>query len=445
MHQIIKPNEEKTITNELVKELQPQSFPMKRSKWRNRFFALVVLVFLLGPLCLSAVESAGVSLPGWLTAEDSTYLSCGIAKADIAGNLSIDGYASKRLQMAAENTIGNAVPLKAKVIYLNGALQRNAIELSNTLFRWECYPAVYGSDYFIVPDQNRIVLFPNKMSDGVIEGIDDYSQQLNAFAKKHPEISFVTYFVPGWRSAPYNPSEQLVSSSVTYSEIQKNVLADLSNEIPNNVTYLFSSYEGEQGKTEYLNDYYHFDHHWNNRGAARAYYQIADSLDMPLREAGDCFEIPGSAYSGSYARGALFDVSEPFIGISNSLNSTVVVDSSGEERIMGEHVRYYNAGLLERHYNAYTLYSEALEGSTIDSGNGDKNVLLISDSYGGALQYFLPLSCNKLIQRNDLAAKYKGEERLDSLLLGQDVDAVVFVAFPGNYSGFLGRYPHFFD
>ncbi|WP_251197725.1 hypothetical protein [Anaerotardibacter muris] len=415
-------------------------------KSRNLIFAVIVCIFLLGPFGVFVIGSGGVDLPSWLTAEDSAYLTGGLVETNIEESLNLDGYASKTLQSALENKIGNNIPVKAQVIYMNGALQRQCIEASNALFNWESYPAFFGSAYCYIPRQDRILPIPQRMTQETEQAFQNYIKHLDEFSKAHPDIDFVTYFAPGWDTALYSPLNDLTCESISYAKVQEIVDSALEDKGGStNSKYLFAQYNGDQDEAKYLADYYRFDHHWNNRGAARAYYQIAESLNLPQRDAGYCFDIAGEPYSGAYARSASMNVAEPFVGVSNGLDSTIV-DYRNHEWIMGEHVRYFDAGSLERHYNAYTLYSETLEGATIKTGNGDKNVLLLSDSYGGALQYFLPLSCNSLVQGISLSMGDTSSDTLEQILANcdADIDAVVFVAHSSNISGLSRRKPDFF-
>lgn len=108
---------------------------------RNILFASVLCMLLCGPALIGLAPWSGVALPSWLTADDAAYLSGGIVEADPAAYASLEGFSSGEFQIAAEDAVGNCIPMKAMALLANAALQRSAIEASNALFGWECYPA----------------------------------------------------------------------------------------------------------------------------------------------------------------------------------------------------------------------------------------------------------------------------------------------------------------
>ncbi len=58
--------------------------------------------------------------------------------------------------------MGNCIPMKAMALLANAALQRSAIEASNALFGWECYPAFYGSSIAEMPSRHRLLEIAEK-------------------------------------------------------------------------------------------------------------------------------------------------------------------------------------------------------------------------------------------------------------------------------------------
>ena len=96
---------------------------------RNILFASVLCMLLCGPALIGLASWSGVALPSWLTADDAAYLSGGIVEADPAAYASLEGFSSGEFQIAAEDAVGNCIPMKAMALLANAALQRSAIEL----------------------------------------------------------------------------------------------------------------------------------------------------------------------------------------------------------------------------------------------------------------------------------------------------------------------------
>lgn len=117
-------------------------------------FSGVLCLLLCGPICLLAVQRAGISLPNWFTAEDATYLSGGAEKTDLFDRQGLREILGGGFREAAETEVGNYIPCKATALLANAALQRNAITLSNALYQWPCYPTSFGAECLCIWQSN---------------------------------------------------------------------------------------------------------------------------------------------------------------------------------------------------------------------------------------------------------------------------------------------------
>lgn len=404
----------------------------------NILFSTFICIFLCGPAALwIAQDKLHLALPSQITAEEAQYLSGGIEKAEIKANLNLNGFISEKLQNDLETKVGNYIPAKSNVLLNNAKLQRTLIEKSNMLFNWACYPTFYGSDYVFSPTQNRITPKAQSESNERSDGLVQFASHLKIFANAHPDKRFIVFLTPGLQTALYNDSEQYTSNPITYSEtvdILDNALGNVSN-----IDLLHMSYPDEQS---YLADYYHFDHHWNYRGAYKSYAQICETLNIPVDRTSNIKPVDAVLYSGSYARESLFEKAESFLGIENSLDPLYCQLSTGEIISIGAHAPYWLSPEIEKKYNAYGLYTGYMENGYIVSNNGDTNMLLIADSFGDSLQNLLPLSCKTLKQSNSLMATSHDQPSLETLTNWDEMDAIVFVGHPDNYSTFVERNPN---
>lgn len=155
-------------------------------KVRNALLSGTLFLLLCGPALMGLAAWGGVALPSWLTADDAAYLSGGIVEADPAAHASLEGFGSGEFQIAAEDAVGNCIPMKATALLANAALQRSAIEASNVLFGWECYPAFYGSSIAEMPSQHRLLEIAEKATDDTLASARRIREGLDALSLRHP-------------------------------------------------------------------------------------------------------------------------------------------------------------------------------------------------------------------------------------------------------------------
>lgn len=91
-------------------------------------------------------DKAAIDLPDWLTSADAWYYSGRASNTKVTENLSIHSFKDKTFQKEFEAAVEGNIPMEACALLGNAFLQREAIVVSNCLFRWGCYPTYYGSD-----------------------------------------------------------------------------------------------------------------------------------------------------------------------------------------------------------------------------------------------------------------------------------------------------------
>ena len=78
--------------------------------------------------------------------------------------------------------MGNCIPMKATALLANAALQRSAIETSNALFGWECYPAFYGSSIAEMPSRHRLLEIAEKATGDTLATASHIRDGLDALS-----------------------------------------------------------------------------------------------------------------------------------------------------------------------------------------------------------------------------------------------------------------------
>lgn len=410
-------------------------------KIRNIVFSALICIFLCGPAALwVAQERTLLNLPTWFTAEDARYLSGGISKAEVGKNLNLEGFANEKLQSALESKIGNYVPIKARALLTNAGIQRKAIDLSNSFFNWDCYPTYYGSAYIFLPEQSAIATFP-AYDRNCYDRLDSFCEPIATYAKEHSTLRIKIYLADMSSTSKANPAAQYVSrvfftqDAVDYI---KNHLEDCSNIQVYTDTYT--------NPAEYYSYYFRSDHHWNARGALRAFETMGNQTDP---ECGAIFsqgfrDVEGPLYSGSYMRAGLcpaedkpFDLAYKFDNIALENNNS---SWSGEE-----HELYYSADKLKQQYQFYDLYFNATPWFK-NKKPASSNAIIVIDSFGCALARPLSTEYDATFCTTALAGHNKTDLKLSEIDdNSHDVTDVIFVGCLGNYLSFVSRNPHFFE
>lgn len=395
---------------------------------RNTIFAILFCAFLLGPAAVIFSEQVGIELPGWLSAEDSRYLDGGIAKADVAGNLSPEGFASEELQTALDNEVGNHVPLKFSALLGNAALQRSAIEASNALFNWPCYPAYYGSDKLYDPSLNTLSYMPAKSSEVFTERWRSFAEGVVKTAKRHPDKRFLIYIAQGSDTPSYNAAYELVADALVPQEC-----IDVMTEITKDADNVFVVTKSYDSAEDYFHDYFTTDHHWNIEGAYTAYTQIADTLGLDQISLDGTHQIEGCLYNGAYSRSGLLLLNEKVYDSNKTFSNLVAITEEGAEESLNAHTHFWDGSKLAQDFSFYDRYYDDIPGPiTIKGGKGDRKALLVSNSYRGAIQRLLGSSYHELATNTQLHVNTKMKQCLDDQIQSSDADDIIFAACPNS-------------
>lgn len=382
--------------------------------------------------------------PQWLTAENAAYLTGGLTKTDLNAALSYEGFKDGQLQNAVEGTLENHVPAKATALYGNSELQRAAIQISNSLFNWQCYPSYYGSNEVIIPESSAITGKAEKKDASWFNGWGAFLERLDDCAKRYPSVDFIVYVVEcNYTSSSLNPTYTLCSNVTSASEIRANIenMKEETCTSPN-VELLWSEYSELD---DYYKDFYRTDHHWNIRGALNAFYAIRDELQIDSMDFDGFRLLPNSLFSGSRARDGLVnqvemveDLAYPF----SELNAEKYGDGSIVNA--SSHNAYQLSEPLRKKSDFYEVYYSDLENSCISGGTGEGELLLVGDSLASAITRPLALSCKTLDVSSALRGSQKNRTDFADLIQEKDIDAVVFVAHQDDYSTFDSKNPNFF-
>lgn len=406
-------------------------------KINNIALSVIILLVLCGPSFMVACDVAGVQLPSWATAEDAKWISGGIKETNVKQNFNIKGFASRVLQDSVEDEIGNRVPCKGAAMLGNAALQRGLISISNSLFSWECYPTFFGSNILYIPSCNAVTHAPKKKG-----GLDDlmrFGENLGSFASLHPDRRFVVCVVQGYQSPAVNPAYSL-SSQVLLPVDQVKAISDGVGASAN----AFVSTVEYDTLYDYYTDFFKTDHHWNYRGAIKAFNDIARQLDLPAFVSPGEIAFPGYQYTGATARAGLMPLSEEVFDTSLDFSGLQVVSPKGERYSYG-HSAFLDNDSAQKKYKFHDWYYDCVTNGSVIEGPGSRKALLISNSYGASI---LPYIAYNYESTTDLSIIHPNRrnpsDRLEGLLESGEYDDVIFVASPKDIADYEAACPDFF-
>lgn len=412
----------------------------------NAAFSTILILFLLGPATLwLSQEKLHLDLPSWLTTEDAQYLAGGIETTNLKSSLNFKGFFDGTLQSGLEAKINNYTPSRANVILLNAALQQQAIKVSNALFSWNCYPTFYGSTILYDHTSDTLLespFFSCNNGEETLSDIDVFGETLAGFAQDHQEIEFCVIIPELREKSPINPAWDLVSQKFSISSCS--TLWSQQSESLDNVHIIYDAYEDY---TTYLENYYHFDPHWNGYGAIASYNLAAEELELPLlSQVPPAIALDQYVFYGNLGRQGrmLIDrpVSEPFVetegfAVSNSIKGAMIRANNEVDPTESIYASF--------NFYAWLYGDDVASDIKNESAPSDETVLVISDSFGDAFRWVVASRCRETHSLYSLHRSSKKDNvRLIHVIERIKPTKIIFVGSIINYSTFLKRHPSYF-
>lgn len=416
-------------------------------KLRSALFSIIICLLLIGPAALFVAQDVlKTDLPGWLSADDAAYLTGGQEKAGLRKNLSLKGFASEKLQAALETTIDNHTPMRYGVLLANAAVQRSVISASNELFGFDAYPTFFGSPTAYVPETDSLVDFPDA-TQSELQKTTDSIRKLGVMAKEYPEKNFYVIVADRSHTSQANPLHDLVSHSITTEDFVQGM--EECTEGIENLRVICISYDS---LSEYYENYYHADHHWNGYGTAAVYEKLRTEAGLPyeLEDPLPSIDFKGFRANGSYARDGLMlidqAVTEPRFDLSgfDILNKELppIAMENGVDELIGNGTK--------ASFNFYSLwYGSALltEKSPIANENAplDRNAVVIADSYADSMHWLIARNYEYTKCFRDVRAGVKGDDTLRERIAAAEADDVYFIGGANAFARLPECFPHYFD
>jgi hypothetical protein len=420
---------------------QNEDLPVKH---QNLLFSLFFSCILAAPFALFFLQKIdGTELPKELTAAEASYLEGGAYSSE---PLLIQDFATGKFQASFEQRINQYIPFKASAMLGNAALQREYIQLSSSLFQFECFPTYFGSDALYLTKDNALMRFPETNSD-ILQTTKDFAQSLGEIANELPSVNFIIYLADISNLSSSNPARTLVSdTSPTTDDCASILQSELRN--AKNVTVLSQSPENTNA---YFDHYYRTDHHWSGYGTLAAYEQIAGAASL-RHDVASIVSNPtlhGLVMNGSNARSGLMlldeIVREPVFLCSNLATKNTapppVDQNSGRAAL--------DSDPLHTEFDFYHSWYGPSSPITIDNFSqtpvNNKRALLIGDSYTSSMQWLIAQNYETTLVRLDCHGAYAGPDKFIDLIANNEYPDVYFVMAPTGMEYLKNCYPQYFS
>ena len=243
-------------------------------------------------------------------------------------------------------------------------------------------PADAASGLIVLRDGSMIEDIPTSFNTDTISNLDRRIQNYQELLAQYPQINFYVYFIERLYSSPFhplNPYFPQADSGRTFQYFEEHKPEGLE------VGGLALNTPGDR-----LKYFYRTDHHWNIRGAWKAYEEIYEMIAphypgiSPKLTLKGFKEFPGLEFLGSWARATYYpvqadrfemaDVDMPPIRIFNR-HGVEIIEDTGAEYDAGN----YNNAPYVNHYAAFGGNYDQFE--FVNESSPDRNLLVIGSSF----------------------------------------------------------------
>ncbi len=388
------------------------------AKGQNLAFIGIVAVCLLvvfGCACLRAV------IPDF--GKDKSVLEGRVYQ--VAPELSQQSLAEGDFQDELEQYVADSVPKRDGVLLANAKLQRSVIELANGPFGYNTYPTFFGSSYVYSPVTEGVYEKPKTKLEYSAERIDGFVDKYSALIDDNPEVNWAFCMPDRSGVSTGNPAYGLSSNKADYEYFKENFL----DRLPTSCRVVDASCADAE---EFGDLYLQTDHHWNIRGALRAYERVAQAFGKTPTTIDGVTKASSDIFWGAPARVGLSPEGSGdllFDAVYKRSSISVVVDGKRKKESFldkGYSLGYGNYEKSERFTNMYADYFHSdfglIEMTNEDLDDGD-TLLIVGDSFSDCMERFFAENYKKVYvfdQRHN-------KEPLDEFIKSHDIDDAVFL------------------
>ena len=337
----------------------------------------------------------------------------------------IKSFAEGTFQTNFEKWLGSKVPKRDSVILFNAKTQFEVISIANRIFDFGCIPTFFGSGYSY--KKNTDFIYPTILTktQKLATSLTNAANAINEFKKSESGITLTVALADRSSMSDANPTKSLVSNPTNNSFIYSNFYTNLDSEI----TIVDLSYSKSE---DYEQDFFKTDHHWNIKGATKAYTKIMNqaypNLETTIFE--KSVEYTSPSFNGANARRSLklvdvqdrvsdylLDASDLSIKIDGKTSS--IQDVCHQEKYESSQ---FSINSFTNRYGEY-FHDDKAKIEFNSENHTKRNLLIIGDSYSNNCERFFAKSFDKTIaidlrySKEDLHSLISDNKITDVLLL----------------------------
>lgn len=323
-------------------------------------------------------------------------------------------------------------PLRISLIRLAKASDRLMINATYSMLPDKAVPLDSKSEIYITKDGKTVIkglLFFNELTKKKLDlRIKNYAD----LSAKYPDKNFYVFYFEKIAFSKFDPRLSVFpgldgGQSFDYFE----------SHLPKNISLGLMDLSSIEDFNEY---YYHTDHHWNIRGAWKAYQEIYKMVSKnypgisPVNDSIHYIEYPNLTSLGTYARDTLYPFKpEPFeIATVNLADFSIL---QRDYKITYNQNDEYNQGIYS--VDPYVSHYEKYFGTNNSfltyyfSNNATKNLLLIGTSYKIPLQpwiashYKISYFVNPVKYGSFSMEKFLKDHKVDDIIILTDMDELL--------------------
>lgn len=339
---------------------------------------------------------------------------------------SVDSFLSGDFQDNLESYTADALPLRETLLLGKASLQRLSISEMAALLGYDAYHTFFGSGYLHETEGNRLLAAPARQSKKALNGLAASVDSINDFVASNPGYTY--YFAMPYRSdvLGIGPLAGLVSEPLDAEFLQSRIFSRLSPDITQ-IDLMPSSYE------KFKEDYFKTDHHWNIKGAYKAYCIINEAMGnaSSTLPCGELLMFPTAQFYGSEARS----------GLDTSVGPDMIEDYEFalphyETWIYGELMPNDFAASTQAYIdgfqpdnpfvNLYADYWHADYGQIVfvnQDNKASKNLLIVADSFSNPMERMFLSSYSRVYVYDP---RYATISLADFLKKYDDIDDILF-------------------
>jgi hypothetical protein len=349
-------------------------------------------------------------------------------KTKDAGKLFFNQFIDRSFQTQFEDAAADQFPFRIPAIQIAKMFERGMINLAYLFLSDSAIPADATSGLYVMRDSSRIIHGVNSFTPSSKESIDKRISNYAELIRLYPNQKFYLFFNQRLYDSPYHPLINYFNNSDAGQSFQYFK--------ENKPEGLILSSLLLSGMDDHINYFYSTDHHWNIRGACRAYGEIYKMLAAgyptisPALKCDEFITVPNVTFLGSLARQTLYPLQAEKFEISKVklpsyrviTNGKVTYHAAGSQDVTIKHGR-------DPYTNLYITFfgpNVPLEEYVFDNGS-HRNAIIIGDSYVNPIEPYLAYHYS-----HTYFVDFRGYDHfsLGDLLKKYQIDDIIII---GNY------------